>query len=134
MVGVSGTARPVGLLGAFGQFDAELRLDQRGVGKFPPTDEPRGEHGVENRVRHEPARPPQKPQVVIRAVEEDRLALERGVERFQRKVGERVDEGVLVVGQADLHEAKFLAVDVERIGLGVEGDAVGAVEMWQEGG
>ena len=117
-------ARPVGCLRPFLQMNLQEVFHQIGQSEFSETEQARSQHRVKNGVGHEAKRPPQQPQVVIGAVQ-DQFPPAQGVQqRHQVQRGQRVDQ-LIDTRQADLNEAKFFRIRMQAVGLRVEGHPVG---------
>jgi hypothetical protein len=110
---------PIGLLRPLLQSDAEIFGNEISEAKFPATEQPAGEHGVEDGCRHKAARFPQEPQVVIGAVQ-NQLVIMKDIESWlQLDWRERIEEFVLAF-DADLNQAKFLWIGMEAVRLRIE--------------
>ena len=89
-----GTARPIGFLGAFDQFDAEILLYEGGERELRVPSEAGADHGIENRVGLREARAAHETQVVIGAVENKDLGSEKLEERLEIEAGQGIDQDV----------------------------------------
>ena len=61
----------------------------------------------------------QQPQVVIRAVHDEFMRVQRAEQRGKIYSGQRINQPV-AVGRADLDQADFFGIRVQAVGLGVE--------------
>ena len=85
--------------------------------------QPRRPHRGEDRWRHEPGRGEHQPQVVVGAVHEQFLPLERLEQRRDFQRGEGVDQHIHAA-EADLLQAQFFRIRVQAVGFRVEADPV----------
>ena len=77
------TQRPVGFLRGFGNGDVEVFEDERGEAELGDAGEARREHGIENGCGSGVADAAQEAQVVVRAVNDEFLSIERAKERLR---------------------------------------------------
>ena len=116
-------ARPVGLLRSLVEGNAEQLGEQVVQAECREAKQPRRPHRVEDRCWHEPGRGEHQPQVVVGAVHEQFLPLERLEQRRDFQRGEGVDQHIRA-GEADLQQAQFFRIRVQAVGFRVEADPV----------
>ena len=125
-------AAPVGLLGGFFQLHSKVILYQSGEAKLRAADEARGEHRVEDSPRHKVVAALKKAHVVIRAMHEEGVSVER-LEKFpQGHSRQRINQHI-VAGDAHLNEAELLGICMKAVRLRVNGDPFGRVDLADQG-
>ena len=75
----------------------------------------------------------QQAQIVIRAVHDQLVRVERVQQRIEIDAGERVNQAV-AGGGADLDQADLFGIGVQAVGFGVERQPGGGLEVGQKGG
>jgi hypothetical protein len=113
---------PVGLLGGFGEDEAEVVVEQSGEAELTEADESRSDARVEDIFRIAPARFSEQSQVIVAPVDDHGFAFENGEEGGEVERGEGVDEEVGFWG-GDLDEAEFFEVAVQGIRFRIERDS-----------
>ena len=127
------TPRPIGFLRGLVQFHAEKFFHERTQAKMPFAQKPRRQHGVENGARDKLVMLAQQPQIVIRAVHDEVVFVERGEERIEVHGRERINQPV-AGHRADLNQANLFGVGVQAVSFGVERQPGRGFERGQESG
>ena len=125
--------RPVGFLRTLVQLHAKELFGERTQAELNFADQPRGEHCVENRRGHEFVVLEQQPQIVVRAVHDDLVSVQRLEQRVEIDFRQRINQSV-AVSRADLNQADLFRIGVQTVGLGVERDPFCRAQFWQPGG
>lgn len=119
--GREGALSPVGLLGAFLEFEAEKLVDQVGEAEAVDSEKPRGGHGIEDARGFEAPGPVHQAEVVVGAVENEAMAAEDAEEGIQIEFRQGIDEE-FAARMTELEETELLGVGVEAVGFRVDGD------------
>ena len=122
---------PVGFLGALGEDNPEVAVQQGRQAELETADEPRRDHGVEHAAGLDHADAAQEPQVVVEPLDDEFMPGEFLKQRLQGKPGQRVDEHI-ESRHADLDQTQLFEIAMEAVGLGVERDAPGLAHRLQE--
>src|SRR5688572_4018188 len=122
------TPSPICFLWTFLQLHPEILLHEVNQAELAAAEEPAGEHRVENGGGNEVAVLAQEAQVVIRAVENQFVLGENLKDRRQLQSGKRIDE-MIAPEKAELNQAQLFRVGMQAVGLRIQRDPCGGVEL-----
>jgi hypothetical protein len=130
LLGSQRPPRPVVLLAALAELDAQLVADQRLQPELGIAEEARRDTRVEHRAEREPELAAQRRHVVVPAVHDldDRCIGKDWPERCEIADRERIDEPRPDAGSGKLQQADLLGVMVQAVALEIEGDRAAALE------
>jgi len=122
---------PVGFLRSLFQRHSERLRHEILQAKFHHAQQARGNHGIENPVRHEVVVLAQQAEIVVAAVQQQFAPAQCLPQRCEVNVRQRIHENVRA-GKAELEQAELRRVGVQAVSLCVQGDPFRRTQVGQK--